>query len=104
MARSADAATAVLDSLQVLYDLGDQVDVTDVDVVAALESIGVTGVPEDYAPFLSVTGTLLRLMLRHSDVAAETLFAAARDDLRILARDIEDQAFDALVQHLSEQD
>ncbi len=50
MARSADAATVVLDSLEVLYGLSADGDVRgDAEVMAALESVGVSGFNQNHA-------------------------------------------------------
>ncbi len=105
IARSADAATLVLDSLEVLHGLSADGDVPDdAAVIAALESVGVHGFTEDHAGYLAMTGIMLRLMLRHSDVSAETLFNAAREDLRIIGDDIDEQAFDDIVGRFDEVD
>ena len=100
MARSTDAATVVLDSLQVLFDLGDRQHVSDQQVLDALRAVGVTGFFEDQAGYLATLGIVLRLMLRHSDTDPYTMFDATRTDLGILGRDIDDQAFDVIVRDL----
>lgn len=99
MARSAEAATVVLDSLELLHGLSANGDIPgDNAVIAALESGGVNGFTEDHAGYLAMTGIMLRLMLRHSKVPAETLFNAVRKDLRIISDDIDEQAFDDIVE------
>ncbi|HVX69866.1 MAG TPA: hypothetical protein VHA79_09270 [Mycobacteriales bacterium] len=103
MARSADAATVVLDSLQVLHGISEHGDVPSDDaVIAALESVGVHGFTVDHAGYLAMAGILLRLMLRHSEIPADVLFAAVRDDLRVLSDDIDDQAFNDIITGLTE--
>lgn len=77
MARSAEAAAVVLNSLEVLYGLSEDGDVPgDEVVIAALESVGVHGFTEDHAGYLAMTGIILRLLLRHAEMPAETLFNA----------------------------
>ena len=65
----------------------------DAVVFVALESVGVHGFTEDHAGYLAMRGILLRLLLRHSDIPAASLFDAARKDLLILSDDIDEQAF-----------
>ena len=53
MARSTDAAAVVLDSLQVLYELGGRPDVDDERVLAALMAVGVNGFSQDHSGYLA---------------------------------------------------
>lgn len=100
MARSAEAATVVLDSIEVLVDLGAQMNVTDQEILAALEEVGVGGFSEDHAGYLATVGIVLRLMLRHCTHDPATLFESTRADLRTLGSDIDDQAFASIVRNL----
>lgn len=100
MARSTEAASVVLNGIQALFQLGSQTEVSDEDVIRALETVGISGFSEDQAWFLATTGIVLRLMLRHSDVDPYAMFDATRTDLGILGRDIDDQAFDGIARDL----
>jgi hypothetical protein len=81
MARSADAATTVLTSLRVLYELGAEQSLADGDVIAALEQIGITGTTQEQEPYLAMLATMLRLLLRHADADPEAMFDATMADI-----------------------
>jgi hypothetical protein len=93
MARSANAAATVLESLRVLHGLGADPDLADGDVIIALAKVGIAGLASDEEPYLSMVGTMLRLLLRHAGVEPDVMFHATFEDLAELGRDIDDEKF-----------
>lgn len=90
----------VLDSLKVLFDLGNQPQVRDHEVIRALEAVGVVGFSEDNAGYLAMSGIVLRLLLRHAHADPDLLFQATRSDLEVLGRDIDDHTFESIARNL----
>jgi lipase chaperone LimK len=100
MARSAGAATTLLECLHYLYDMGADLDVEPGQILDQLESIGVRGFTAEQEPFFAMLGTVVRLLLRHADAEPGVMFAAAAHDLDELGRDLDQAAFDEIIEGL----
>lgn len=103
MARSAGAATTVLESLRLLYDRGGNVDLTATELIAGFEQVGVTGFTEEQAPYFLLAGTVLRLLLGHAAIDADVMFDLTLDDLAELGRDIDEQKFEDIAARFDEE-
>jgi hypothetical protein len=93
MARSADAAPTVLESLLVLYDLGGDANAGGDELLALFDKIGVDGFTADQASYFLMAGTVLRLLLRHAEADVSGMFGATQRDLAVLGQDIDEVKF-----------
>jgi hypothetical protein len=93
VARSADAATTVLNSLRLLHDLGGDLSVESGELIEAFERIGVTGFSLGQEPYFLMAATTLRLLLRHASTDPDAMFDATAADLAELGRDIDETKF-----------
>lgn len=97
MARASGAATTVLESLRILYDLGAQVDVPPGGMIAAMEQAGIYGFEQGEEAYLLMVGTVLRLMLRHAGAEVDEMLAQTAADLEQLGQDIDNAKFEEIV-------
>jgi hypothetical protein len=104
VARSADAAATVLNSLRLLHDVGGDMSLEPGELIEAFEQIGIAGFTLGQEPYFLMAATMLRLLLRHASIGPDEMFDATVADLAELGRDIDEAKFREIAERLSDSD
>jgi hypothetical protein len=102
MARSADGAATVLESLRFMYDVGADLTLGPGAILEGFESIGVRGFGDGQEPYLEMAATVLRLLLRHASADIDAMFDRTARDLAELGRDVDREKFEPIVEERRE--
>jgi hypothetical protein len=94
MAVSSDGLVQVLDFMRILYDCGVEVDVEPAGLIRELANAGVHGIDEADVDLFLTMGFVTRLLLRHSTLDTDSLFATTRLELLTLGQSLENEVGD----------